>query len=81
MDDSPLKYFNSIYVMLCLLATICLSIYSFSRYNKNEDTTSIKITSFLSTKDAIYPSMSFCILPPFIEEKFQVYGDIEIKMF
>ena len=66
--------------MTCLFATIGLSIYSVSRYNKNEDTTSIKITTFLSTKDAIYPSMSFCILPPFLEEKFHVYGDNEINM-
>ena len=47
---------------------------------KNEDTTSINLITFLNEKDAIYPSLSFCILPPFLENKFEIYGDKEINM-
>lgn len=64
----------------CLLATIGLSIYSIYRYIKNEDTISIKLTTFFSTKDAIYPSLSLCILPPFLERNFDMYGNKDIDM-
>ena len=67
-------------MIACSLATIGLSIYSVYRYIKNEDTTSIKLITFLSTKDAIYPSLSFCILPPFLEKNFDIYGDKDINM-
>ena len=59
--------------MICLLATICLSLYSIHRYLKNEDTTTVKISTFLASKDAIYPSFTLCIEPPFLDEKFDIY--------
>ena len=80
MEISPLKYINYIYMIACSFATIGLSIYSVYRYIKNEDTTLIKLITFLSTKDAIYPSLSFCILPPFLEKNFDIYGDKDINM-
>ena len=67
-------------MVTCFLATISLSIYSLYRYIKNEDTTSIKITTFLSTKEAIYPSLTLCILHPFLKQKFDVYEDKGINM-
>ena len=66
--------------MFCLCATIILSIYSIHRYLLNEDTTLVKVTKFLSSKDAIYPSFSICILTPFLEDKFQVYEDADINI-
>ena len=63
----------------CLLTTIILSMYSIHRYIKNEDTTSIKVTTFLSTKEAIYPSMTFCVFHPFLEKNFAAYGDMNIN--
>lgn len=80
MENFHLKYISYMYMSACLFATIVLSIYSVHRYLNNEDTTSIKVRTFLSTKDAIYPSMSFCILSPFLEKSFDVYGDNEINM-
>ena len=80
MKKFTLKYITFVYMVTCFLATISLSIYSLYRYIKNEDTTSIKITTFLSTKEAIYPSLSFCILIPFLKHKFNVYEDKGINM-
>ena len=80
MEKCTLKFINYVYTMICLLATIGLSIYSLARYLKNEDTTSINLITFLNAKDAIYPSLSFCILPPFLENKFEIYGDSDINM-
>ena len=64
----------------CLIATIGLSIYSIYRYALNEDNTVVKVTKYLSSKDAIYPSISFCILPPFLRDRFEVYGDSGVNM-
>ena len=66
--------------ILCLLATCCLSIYAISRFIHNEDVTLVKFTKFQSSADAIYPSISFCLLPPFLEERFYIYGDENINM-
>ena len=66
--------------MICFLATMGLSIYVMYRYSKDEDTTLVRVTKFHSSKDAIYPSFSFCIFPPFLEKKFEVYGDYSINM-
>ena len=79
MKISPFHYINYVYVSTCFSATIFLSFYSLHRYIKNEDITLTKITTFLSTKDAIYPSLSFCILDPFLKKNFEVYGDHEIN--
>ena len=79
MKISPFQYVNYVYVSTCFSATIFLSFYSLHRYIKNEDITLTKITTFLSTKDAIYPSLSFCILDPFLKKNFEVYGDHEIN--
>ena len=66
--------------MICLIGTIGLSLYSMHRYFKDEDITLVKLTKFLDSKEAIYPSFSFCIMSPFSEKKFKVYGDDSINM-
>ena len=66
--------------MICILATIGLSIYSMYRYSLNEDTTQVRVTTFLSSKDSIYPSLSFCILPPFLKNNFTIYEDENINL-
>ena len=75
--SSQLRY---TYFACCLSATIILSIYSIFRYISNEDTTKLKINKFLSSKDAMYPSFSFCILDPFVTENFADYNDEQINL-
>ena len=75
-----LRKIKYVYFIFCLLATIGLSIYSIYRFWLNEDTTVVQVTRFLSSMDAIYPSLSFCVLPPFLEEKFDIYEDEKINM-
>ena len=62
-----------------MFATISLSIYSLNRYLKNEDTTVLKVTTFFSSDESIYPSLTFCIVPPFLDKKFDMFGDKEIN--
>ena len=68
------------YHLICMFSTIALSIYSIIRYIKNEDVTFVKDTKFFDSKDAIYPSFSFCIDPSFSEDNFKMYGDDAINM-
>ena len=74
------KCISCTFSMICLFATIGLSIYALYRFSNDEDTTLVRVTKFLSSKDAIYPSLSFCILPPFLEKQFKIYGDNSINM-
>ena len=62
------------FFMICLIGTLGLSIYSMHRFSKDEDTTLVKVTKFVSSKEAIYPSF-ICIMSPFLEPNFKVYGD------
>ena len=75
-----LNQLNFAYFLICLFATIGLSIYSCYRFAKNEDVTLVQESKFLSSRDAVYPSFSFCILPPLMENKFKAYGDSRINM-
>ena len=70
---------DRIFFMICLFATISLSIYSLIRFFKNEDTTVLKVTNFFSSNESIYPSLTFCIVPPFLDTKFEMLGDKEIN--
>ena len=74
------KCLSFTFSMICFLTTMGLSLYAMYRYSKDEDTTLVRVTKFHSSKDAIYPSTSFCILPPFLEKQFEVYGDDSINM-
>ena len=65
---------------ICLCATVCLSIYSISRFCKNEDVTMVQMSKYHSSEDRIYPSFSFCILPPFLEKEFDKYEDDGINV-
>ena len=59
----------------CILATIGLQMQCIYNYFLNEDTSVVEYRTFLDPKDSLYPSMSFCIPDPFLESKFQNYGD------
>lgn len=72
--DSFWSNTEKLYIVCCNLVTISLTIYCIHRYIKNEDSTEVKYTDFNTDEDSIYPSMSFCLRDPFIEEKFNSYG-------
>ena len=65
---------------LCLCATIGLSVYSILRYCKNEDVTLVQISQYHSLADKIYPSISICILPPFLIKEFERHKDTMINI-
>ena len=79
MQIVSFKTIDRLFFMICLFATITLSIYSLSRYFRNEDTTVHKVTKFFSSSESIYPSLTFCIVPPFLDKQFDKYRDKEIN--
>ena len=79
MQIISFKTIDRLFFMICLFATISLSIYSLSRYLRNEDTTVLKVTKFFSSSESIYPSLTFCIVPPFLDKKFATFGNKEIN--
>ena len=74
------KTVNYIIFFGCIFATIGLSIYAISRFCQNEDITLVKSSTYHSSEERIYPSISLCLLPPFIENEFDKFDDYAINM-
>ena len=74
------KTINHIIFFGCIFATIALSVYSISRFCQNEDITLVQSSTYHSSEERIYPSISLCLLPPFIENEFDKFDDYAINM-
>ena len=74
------KTINRVAFLCCLLATTGLSGYAISRYYENKDITLVQSSKYHSSEDGIYPSISLCLLPPFLESEFEKYNDDTINM-
>ena len=73
---------NNLFYSFCLIATVSLTIYCIYHYVQNEDVTVVNFTKFHGSNEDVYPSFSFCIGPPFVEKKFDVYGsDVNITTY
>lgn len=66
---------ENIFLLGCIAATVSLQIICIQHYFRDEDVSMVHYTKFHSTDEAVYPSISFCILPPFLESKFDAYGN------
>ena len=75
MELSRWKYGQWAFHVTCILGTVSLQIYCLFRYFWDEDLSSVQYTPFHSHMDAIYPSFSFCFVPPFLENAFEIYED------
>ena len=67
---------SNVYVIICLVGTISLSINCLLSYLEDEDVSQTSYKRFQTRdEDNIYPSFSFCIQNPFLEQKLKNYGD------
>ena len=76
--ESILIYWHklkNLYGFTCLVATIALQIYCLFHYLSDQDVSMVNYTKFHSSMDAIYPSFSFCIRNPIIQENFDQYEE------
>ena len=80
MESLFWKIINRITFVLCLFATVGLSAYAISRYLENEDITLVQSLRYHSSEERLYPSISLCIIPPFLENEFIKYKNFGINM-
>ena len=66
---------NNLFHIGCIAATLSLQILCVKHYFRDEDVSSVHFTKFDPSNAAIYPSISICILPPFLESKFDPYEE------
>ena len=70
------KIFIHLFYLLCVLGTIGFCIDCILKYLSNEDAPQTEYQKFhQNDKDNIYPSVSFCIINPFLETKLNGYGE------
>ena len=72
MQIDSWKTLNYLTFILCSFTTIGLSVYSILRYCANEDVTLVQIVNFHSTEERLYPSLTICIEPPYLEDRFEL---------
>ena len=78
--SDKIKYFDwfdthNLFLLVCVAATISLQIQCITHYFNDEDVSVVHFTKFHDSSEALYPSLSICILPPFLEDKFDIYDD------
>ena len=74
---------QNIFHLSCLLATVALQIQCLLNYFRNEDVSIVEYktlsnpstTLIRDPEDNFYPSISFCIINPFLESKLKSYGN------
>ena len=60
--------------LLCLIATIATVSWCLYNFILNEDVSSVTFQQFHNNPENAYPSISFCVLNPLIQEKLDRYG-------
>ena len=66
---------NFIFHGLCILGTIGLSFNCLVKYIADEDTAQNAYKNYHDKdQENVYPSLSFCVINPFLEDKFKRYG-------
>ena len=65
---------NMIFHFICVLVTIILSTKCVYQYFLNENISLVEYQSFQEHGQSGYPSLSFCVVNPFLEEELRKYG-------
>ena len=70
------------YKLLCFTVTIGTISWCLYNFVLNEDVSSIQFKEFQSQPEHVYPSVSFCVINPLLDEKLKEYGtDITVKSY
>ena len=77
------RIFKYLFHVLCVIGTIGFCTDCILKYLSNEDAPQTEYQKFhQDDEDNIYPSISFCIINPFLETKLRGYGDdIDISSY
>ena len=71
-NKKPVK---AVFIVLCISATILMTSWCIYKYLLDRDVTVVRYKRLHESKNDIYPSISLCFYEPYIENKFQRYGN------
>ena len=63
-----------IFQSLCLFSVIVLNSWCYYKYTLDKDISSLNYKFFNQDESSIYPSMSLCVVNPYIEHRLEKYG-------
>ena len=83
MEVNHQKWLKYAYVIILVSATIALGIDCFNDYLKDEDVSLTEYKKFNhEDHENIYPSVTFCVEPPFIAKKLDdIFDDIDVTKY
>ena len=64
-----MQFFVQTYRAVCILCAIGLGCWCVYQYKLDKDVTEVTFRRFHTTKDDIYPSVTFCLTKPFVSSK------------
>ena len=72
--------FESLFRFLCLLTTLSMCIYWCYKFSMNEEKSVINYKTFsVTSPDAIFPTLSFCLENPFLTDRLAEHGTDEVE--
>lgn len=75
VDESFKVLINYVFKSLCLLSVIVLNTWCYYKYKLDKDVSSLNYKVFNQDESSIYPSMSLCVINPYIEHQLAKYGE------
>ena len=66
------SHIYNIFWSLCVFVTVSLQVYCLIRFYRNEDISTISYKKFHQNINAIYPSFSFCVIPPVLQDELNI---------
>ena len=61
--------------LVCSFATIIFVCYCLYEFSLNEDISQVSFQEFHANEDSIYPSLTVCLTPGFVDDAIAMYGD------
>ena len=73
MYGKEIKALYRFHHAICFFSALALTFWCIQQYSKDDDITEVKFRKFHATPDDIYPSVSFCLTDPFVEDALKQY--------
>ena len=73
--------FRFIFVLLCAFAAISICVYWIYKYRLDEDLSVITYREFYEREDDVYPTVSICLVNPFLKRRLAENGVNESLYF
>ena len=74
LEDKFQEIIKIIFQSICLLSAIILLSWCYYKYTLDKDVSSLSYKFFNQDENSIFPSISICVVNPYIEEKLKRYG-------